>query len=92
MTGTPSGGRFLWAAVVAVGVLMLTLCGSCTAYFAGTALLGMARGEDAGLGVIVLAGAALFGGLPTLCGLMLIWLGRRKYRVVGAPPGPPKRP
>lgn len=71
--------RFVAGALVAVGGLMVLLCGSCTLVYAGGGLVALLRGEDAGLSVFILAVALVGGGLPTAAGVVLVVNGWKSW-------------
>lgn len=72
--------RFIAGALVAMGVVMVLVAGPCTAFFGGGALVEMIRGGDASLGGFILAVSLIFGGLPTVAGVVLIINGWRSLR------------
>jgi hypothetical protein len=74
------GRRFIAGALVAVGGLMVLLCGSCTVMFGGGGLIGLIQGEDAALSGTLLITAALLGGLPTTAGVVLVRSGLKTLR------------
>jgi hypothetical protein len=78
--------RFVAGALVAVGGLMVLLCGSCTLVFGGGALVGLARGEDAGLSCFILTMALIVGGVPTAGGLVLLVNGWKSWQANRPPP------
>ncbi|MGH6909146.1 MAG: hypothetical protein ACREEG_03090 [Phenylobacterium sp.] len=76
--------RFMGAAIMAVGLLIALLCGTCTAYFT----IGSLRGMGNQTGVILMA--LLLGGTPTLIGVAMFRYGLNLFR--GKPalrPSPP---
>ncbi|TAJ74598.1 MAG: hypothetical protein EPO51_00645 [Phenylobacterium sp.] len=79
--------RFVAGGLVAVGGLMVLLCGSCTLIFGGGGLIGLLRGEDAGLSGFILGTALIVGGLPTGAGLLLLVNGLRSWKA-NRPPSP----
>ena len=79
--------RFFAGLLMAVGGLIAVLCGGCTVFFLGTAILTSLRGGESsnasdalGLGI----SAILFGGMPTVVGVALFLWGRRMKRQVDA--------
>lgn len=72
--------RFVAGALVAVGGLMVLLCGSCTLVFGGGGLVSLIRGEDAGLSTFILAIAVIVGGLPTAAGAVLLVNGWKSWQ------------
>jgi len=79
--------RFVAGALIVVGGLMVLLCGSCTLVFGGGGLVGLVRGEDAGLSGFILATALVVGGLPTSAGLLLLVNGWKSWKANAPPPG-----
>jgi hypothetical protein len=81
---TDDTGRFWALSLITVGGLITALCGSCTAYFVGNAVVALIRGGyDAGFAPLVLIMAAAIGGLPTLLGILLLIAGLRRRRRKG---------
>ena len=80
--------RFVAGALVAVGGLMVLLCGSCTLVFGGGGVIALVRGEDAGLSVFILGVALIVGGLPTAAGVMLVMNGWKSWQANRSPPPP----
>jgi len=78
--------RFVAGALVAVGGAMVLLCGSCTLMFGGGALVALIRGEDVGLSGLLIATAAIVGGLPTAAGLVLLLNGWKSWKANRPPP------
>jgi hypothetical protein len=79
-------------AMISVGGLILTLCGSCTGFFALPALWGVLKGSyDSILYVMVLVVALVVGGLPTAGGIVLLvaGIGRGRRGKAEPPPRPP---
>lgn len=74
--------RFLMSGTVAVGALMVLLCGSCTAYFMVPALWGLIVGDGYGgqLSTLVLVISSVVGGIPILIGTAIVRTGLRDYR------------
>jgi hypothetical protein len=79
-------------AMIAVGALILTLCGSCTSYFAGAALWDMIAHGNAGGNLVVLFVAGVIGGIPTAGGIALFLLGFDRAQQGRKPPKPPSPP
>ncbi len=78
---TGTGGGFITGAMLAVGALLLTLCGTCTLYVGGGGLWSILSGkEDRSLGGVILVTALVIGGLPTLGGLVLVLEGLKRVR------------
>jgi hypothetical protein len=71
----PSAARFFGAALIAVGVLMMFLCGGCGALFfiAFTAQALSNNPEDLGMLIMPI----VLGGVPAGVGLLLFWAGRK---------------
>jgi hypothetical protein len=97
-TGTLRG--FLIGLMIAVGILMVALCGACTAFFTIGALVDLSQGHSGGEfspeGILRAAGA--LGVPPTLVGGLLIWGGLRLQRrpkapsPISSPKPPPSAP
>ena len=86
----PGGDRSLIvAAAIAVGGLMATLCGGCTVYWIGLAVLGWNDPSNEGLSPILIIGAVAVGGLPTLLGVLLLRWAWPRWRGPRLPPSPP---
>jgi len=84
--------RSFWAWVVlTTGGLIILLCGPCTLFFASGALVGLAKGEDAGLAGFILVVSLIIGGLPTAGGIVLALNGFESLRKLRSQPpaGPP---
>ena len=80
------------ALLMAVGALMIALCGGCTLFIAGATLPGILTGaRDASYGGPLLILSLFLGGLPALLGVVLFRAGLRHYRAAGAkrPPSAP---
>jgi len=87
---TPDGGggwKFdeFAIAMIAVGVLGLTLCGGCTFYVAGSALWDLIAHGNRG-GLLILFIAAVFGGVPAAGGVALVVTGIDRARRERRPP------
>lgn len=78
--------RFVAGALIAVGAVMVLLCGSCTLIFGGGGLVGLVRGEDVGLSGFLVATAAIVGGLPTAAGFVLLLNGWKSWKANRPPP------
>jgi hypothetical protein len=83
--------RFFAALFMTIGGLITLLCGACTAYWLGSAIIsvlphsmgGPATPVDAytkGWAQVIGVGALLIGGLPTAVGMVIFWAGLRRYR------------
>jgi hypothetical protein len=74
--------RFFGAALMAVGALVIALCGACTLMFAGRSLIEIGRGHNgaqfAPIGILILA--LIVGGIPMLLGAAAFWGGRILWR------------
>ncbi|WP_068876324.1 MULTISPECIES: hypothetical protein [unclassified Phenylobacterium] len=79
--------RFVAGALVAIGGLMVLLCGSCTLVFGGGGLVALIRGEDAGLSTFILITALMVGGLPTAAGVVLLVNGWKSWQANRPPSG-----
>ncbi|HEY8004355.1 MAG TPA: hypothetical protein VIE16_09010 [Phenylobacterium sp.] len=98
MTETPSTGRsgatrdFLTGAMIAVGFVMIALCGACTLFFTIGGLSDLADNHSRGEfdPRTSLALVSMVGWPPTLVGVLLVWAGywlrRRSRRRPSAPP------
>ncbi|MDB5434910.1 MAG: hypothetical protein JWR47_1167 [Phenylobacterium sp.] len=86
---------FVASAMIAVGMLLVALCGTCSAFFAISALADiLTRGLHSGgefSSVSVLQVTPVFGGPPILVGAALIWGGLRLRRAPKPPPASPPR-
>jgi len=71
--------RFIGAAIMAVGLLIALLCGTCTAYFTFGAL------GSQGSQMFIILLALLLGGTPTVIGVVMFRYGLNLYR--GKSPG-----
>lgn len=72
--------RFVAGALVAMGGLMVLLCGSCTLVYGGGGLVSLIRGEDTGLSIFIVATALIVGGLPTAAGVVLLVNGWKSWQ------------
>src|SRR5947209_15124524 len=74
---------FLTGAMITVGVLLVGLCGTCTTFIVGGALVQLAQGgppaAEFGPGTVIPLGLTM-GVPPILIGGLLIWFGRRLRR------------
>ena len=68
--------RFIGAALIGVGVMMMLLCGGCGALFLVSFVFGSLFASNSG-GLSMLILPILLGGLPTLVGFGLFTFGRR---------------
>jgi hypothetical protein len=79
--------------MIAIGAMIIGLCGTCTAALDGNIIWQMLRTgrDEEGLGGFVLFVSAFVGGLPILGGLILLWIGLKRYRgsAVRPPPSVP---
>lgn len=84
-----AGQRFLGGCLLAVGLLIATLCGACTLLFAGAFLIGAGGSHGAQIGMVLwtLAIPLIIGGIPTAIGVALAVVGWRLLRP--AKPSPP---
>ena len=89
--------QFSGGILVAIGGLMIFLCGSCTAYFLGSALQQLYRAHltvppepsyRVGLAQTVAIVSIVVGGLPTTLGVVLLAIGVRTLRRARAPDRP----
>lgn len=78
--------RFVGAAITAVGVLVMTLCGGCGATFFAIFLLDLTRPSGGEPGVLLMP--LVFGGLPALLGFGVVLVGRSLVRYAERPAGP----
>lgn len=97
MSDPNAGARFFGYVLMAVGALIVTLCGGCTVYFFGTSIwtsLSGARdhgghsGDESVSGIVVAFISIFVGGLPTAAGVALFFAGAGMKRRANAPPGP----
>ena len=83
----------LGMALVAIGALTVTLCGGCTGFFWIAALWDMAFGStssrNSGLDVVFLVIPAVLGGVPTVGGALMLWIGWRRRTPRPPPSAPP---
>ncbi len=93
MTATPPrpgpttdnpAGRFFGALLMVVGALIALLSGLCTLAF-GAMILAEPGGNGGAIGGGITM-LSIFGGVPFLFGLALIFVGRGLYRAVRRPP------
>lgn len=85
--------RFLGAGLIAVGGLMVVLCGGCTLYFLGSLDWAVKTGEPgAGAAPFIAACALFFGGAPTIIGVLILRRGLVRRRAARPPPSPPPPP
>jgi uncharacterized membrane protein YccC len=79
----PGGAAiFFGCLLIAIGALMALLCGACTALAVSSGLLDLfATKGDPVMSFAVEAGVGgILGGLPTLIGVGLVWIGWRLIR------------
>jgi hypothetical protein len=79
--------------MIATGVMIIGLCGTCTAFFDGNIIRGLltpttAYNDEAGIGWFALFVSVFVGGLPILIGALLLRSGLRRYRAAGPKPPP----
>jgi hypothetical protein len=74
--------RFMGAAIMAIGLLVALLCGTCTAYFTFGAL-----GSQGNQTFVILL-ALLLGGTPTVIGVAMFRFGLNLYRGNSPDAGP----
>ena len=86
-TGDRAVVKLFGALLMAVGGLVVLLCGLCSLGFLGMTLASTIQSPStaAGMLAIVIGAAAVFGGVPGLCGLAVFIWGRNLYR--GRRPG-----
>lgn len=89
---TKSTKSFAAAAMITAGGLILLLCGPCTLFFAGSALITLVTEQNTALSVQILIMALVVGGLPTLLGWFLLRSGLRRTRAAKPPPSSPPPP
>ena len=79
--------RFVGAGTIAAGLLVVALCGSCTAAFVG-GLVWSAISGDPGAGAVpfLMPIPLIIGGGPTLGGILLVRRGLRRRRNARPPP------
>ena len=83
---------FVGGMMVVIGVLMVTLCGLCTAFFAIGALVDMAKGHSGGelfSNGSLLQAAVMLGLPPIAIGALLVWGDLRVRRGPRPPPSAP---
>ncbi len=86
-TMSDASRRFFANLLMAVGGLMTILCGGCTVFFLGTAILTSLRGSEGSNASDALSlgiSAILVGGMPTVVGAALFLWGRRMKRQLDA--------
>lgn len=77
---SPEVRRLLGSAMVAVGILMASLCGLCTLLVGGSGLIASVHYGGWGEAAPMLALALLVGGVPTAIGALLVRSGLRMRR------------
>jgi hypothetical protein len=82
---------FVGNAMLAVGIIMVALCGTCTAYFVIGSLIDLAQGHSGGEfdSGSILVMAAMLGLPPIVVGALLVWGGSRLRRAPRPPPASP---
>jgi hypothetical protein len=79
--------------MIAAGIMIIGLCGTCTAALDGNIIWQMLRAgsDEGGLSGLILFVSAFVGGLPILGGVLLLWIGLKRYRgpTVKPPPSVP---
>jgi hypothetical protein len=71
--------RFVGGALIAVGFLMMLLCGGCgTLFFIGFLISGLASSNHEDVGMVIMP--IILGGVPAGLGLLLFMGGRRLAR------------
>jgi hypothetical protein len=79
----PAQGQFIGWLLIAVGALMVLLCGGCTLVFWGVGVWTLIESPSAGglgaMGLLFLM-TGILGGLPAAGGGVLIWAGWRAVR------------
>jgi len=75
-------------AILAIGALMMTLCGGCTAVVIGASLWSLMthRPDEAGFAIFVIAVAAIVGVAPTFLGFVVFRNGLERLRRTLKPP------
>lgn len=84
----PAQGRFIGWLLIAVGSLMVLLCGGCTLVGWGIAIFGLVQSPNAQTlgamaGVVLMT--TIIGGLPAAGGAVLVWAGLRTLRPLPQP-------
>jgi hypothetical protein len=88
-----AGQRFVGGCLLAVGLLIATLCGACTLLIAGAVLVSAFSQSGQGQLAMIVPGLivpAIIGGIPTAVGVALSVLGWRMVRRPRPPPPPPE--
>jgi hypothetical protein len=75
--------RFIGAALMAIGGLVATLCGACTAIFTVGSLASALR-ESGSSAASLFMMALVIGGVPTLAGVFVFRTGLQRYRGASA--------
>lgn len=83
---TEDSRNFFTGALIATGGLMVALCGTCTAAFAGPALWALATHKNDYMAPVVIMFAAVLGGIPTLIGALVLRSGLKRHRAGVTPP------
>jgi hypothetical protein len=81
---------FAIGGLIAIGALMVTLCGGCTAYFLGSlAWASIVRDPGSGAVPFILPGVLIVGGIPTLIGALVLRSALNRWRGARPPPSAP---
>ena len=82
-----SAQRLFGAALIAVGFMMMLLCGGCGAlFFIGFLISGLTSSNHEDVGMVIMP--IILGGVPAGLGLLLFWAGR-SLRPKPPPSAPP---
>jgi len=83
-SGKRDSERFTGSLLMACGGLIAGLCGLCTLALGGGSIVAMfyhgLSADNVGGAFSMVLMAAIIGGIPTLIGVWLFWIGRRIYR------------
>lgn len=83
-------GRFVGAGFIAAGIVIVALCGSCTAYWVGGFSWSIVtRSYESGLAAIFIPIALVIGGVPTVFGALMMREGLRRRAAPKPPPSAP---
>jgi hypothetical protein len=86
-----TGQRFVGGCLLAVGLLIATLCGACTLLLAGgilVSVIGARSAAQVSMFLPSLAIPVIIGGIPTAVGVTLAVIGWRMLRRPKPPPPP----